>query len=656
MHAEARRFVPRGLWLGLLLAVALVATKAVHWGWPAGSVWGWHVWLRDVAVSAHQDVAFAAAFGVVAAVLLRVARRWPRIERAFGFGLLALGAFSVLYAVASVQIFSFLRSPLTYPLLYLAGDLRAMRSSIGAFVTPGLLIAAIGATAGYVFGVWRLSRGAPRPGRAGRLVPAALVVAAGVWLWRGAVAVEGRWSDRPDVLIAENPHWKFLTSLARDWLGEGGAPAMPESFPPEFLRDFQPEGRTTDGLVPAALRSAERGAAPRRPRNVVLVVLESTGTRYLSLYGSRYPTTPRLVAEAARGMVFDDFHANVGFTANSMVALTLSVYPYMTWREYTQEYPDFPGRTVAEVLKERGYRTAFLSSGYLDYVGIDRFLRDRGFDDIKDWSALNGGRPLSSWGGEESVLIDRALAWLEREPGRPFFLQLWTQQSHHPYEPAPAQPIVDFFAGRPLPPDDYDLGRYLNTVAEVDRQVGRLFDGLRARGLADDTLVVVTSDHGEAFGDPHPTWGHGSRLYQENVQVPLLIWNPRLFPTGGRDRTIGALVDLNPTLLDVLGLPAPEGWEGRSLFTPDRPPRAYFYAANDDYLLGVREGDVKYIYNATRGREELYDLRRDPDERQNAAAAHPERCRVLRQRLAAWKHHAGRRLEAVQSRTLAAAY
>jgi arylsulfatase A-like enzyme len=103
-------------------------------------------------------------------------------------------------------------------------------------------------------------------------------------------------------------------------------------------------------------------------------------------------------------------------------------------------------------------------------------------------------------------------------------------------------------------------------------------------------------------------------------------------------------VDVNPTVAEVMGLPAPASWQGRSLFDRSRPPRAYFYAANDDYLLGVREQNWKYIYNATAGRDELYDLTGDPDEKRNRAAENPDKCRQLRQRLAAWRDYAGRQL------------
>jgi arylsulfatase A-like enzyme len=635
--AEARSpFAPSPLALGLWLAGVMVATKAVHWGLPDATWIGVRDYLVDLPVSVHADLVFAAAFALVARLALEATRSRPRAHLALGIAFLLLGAFSCLYAVASIQIFDYLRSPLTYPLLYLAGEMSNMRSSIGSFVTPGIAVALGLVPLLYVGAVRTTSGWFQRLRLAPLLEAAGWGLLFGLFLW-GCAAVDGPWGGRADHLIARNPHWEFVSSLALDRFGTAG-PRLRDEFPPAYLADFRPPHPDLPAFDPA-----------RRARNVLLVVLESTGAEYLSLFGSRYPTTPNLEREAAHARVFDRFYAHVGLTANSVAAMTLSVYPYMTWREYTVEYPGFPGDTLASLLRSRGYRTAFLHSGHLEYVNQERFLGGRGFDELLDWKDLGDGPGHFSWGGSDRVLIDRTLDWIDRDRTRPFYGVVWTQQSHHPYDPAPGQETVDFFGKGPLPPDDWDLGRYLNTVRDADRQLGRLFEGLRERGLADDTLVVVTGDHGETFGDPHPTWGHGFRVYEESVRVPLMIWNPRLFPGGGRSDTIGGHVDVNPTVAHLLGVPPSPAWQGRSLFDRRHPSRAYFYAANDDYLLGVREGDWKYVLNATRGRDELYHLPSDPDEARNVAAEHPERCRELRQRVAAWRHHAAEHLAAARA-------
>jgi arylsulfatase A-like enzyme len=631
-RAEARAyFTPSPLALGLWLAVILVGAKAVHWGVPGASWIGIRDYLVDLPVSVHADLVFAAAFALVARATLSSARSRPRVHRALGQTLLALGAFFCFYAVASVQIFDFLRSPLTYPLLYLAGEMSNMRSSIGSFATPGVVVALGVVPLAYVAAV-RATSGWLRGWRASVVRQAGVGVALAALVFWSQSTLDGQWGGRADHLIALNPHWELLSSLATEGLGASG-PRLGERFPAAYLADFEPAPHTIPAFAPS-----------RRPRNVLLVVLESTGARYLSVYGSRYPTTPNLEREAAHARVFDGFYAHVGLTANSEAAMMLSVYPYMTWREYTVEYPDYPGETLAEVLRPRGYRTAFLHSGHLEYVGQDRFLRNRGFDELLDWSDIGDGPGHFSWGGSDRVLVDRTLEWIDRDRAQPFYAVVWTQQSHHPYDPAPGQETFDFFGQGPLPPDDWDLGRYLSTIRDADVQLGRLFAGLRERGLADDTLVVITGDHGETFGDPHPTWGHGFRVYEESVRVPMVVWNPRLFPRGSRSDTVGGHVDVNPTVAHLLGVPPSPTWQGRSLFERNRPPRAYFYAANDDYLLGVREGDWKYVRNATRGRDELYFLPTDPDEKTNVAALHPDRCLELRRRVAAWRHHAAKQL------------
>jgi arylsulfatase A-like enzyme len=621
-------------WPALWLGVCLAAAKAAHWSLPEPNLRRLSEYATDLWVSAHADLLFAAVFGLAAAIALRAAAGRPRAWRWTYAAVLALGAVCVLYAVASVRIFAYLRSPLTYPLLYLAGDMASMRSSIGSFLDQGTLALLLGGPAAFLLAV-RATRRWPVPRLlASRGLVVAGVVLLGLGVWGARRALDGRWGDRDDRLIAKSPHWAILASYGSELVGSPAEP-LDVAFGPAELGDFE-----TPSVSPGFQRPA--GVAP--PRNVILLVLESTGTRYLGLYGGRYPTTPRLEREAASALVFDDFYSHAGLTANALASLSLSIYPYMTWREYTVEYPGHPGATLADLLGPRGYRTAFIHSGDLAYVGQDRFLRGRGFDVLWGAGELPGAAPLTSWGVEERHLTDGVLRFIDQDRARPFFVTAWTSQSHHPYEPSPAAPLVDFFAGRPLPPDDYDLGRYLNTLAEVDRQVGRLFDGLRARGLAEDTLVVITGDHGEAFGDPHDAWGHGSRLWEENVRVPLMIWSPRLFSGGGRSATIGGHVDVNPTVADLLDLPPAPSWQGRSLFAPGRPPRTYFYAARDSYLLGVRENALKYVYDATRGRDALYDLAADPDERRNLAADHSDTCRRLRSRLAAWRDFAARKL------------
>ena len=201
-----------------------------------------------------------------------------------------------------------------------------------------------------------------------------------------------------------------------------------------------------------------------------------------------------------------------------------------------------------------------------------------------------GGATLTSYGTEDRVLFERLIRFIDEKPGQPFYALCWTDQTHHPYKLGPTWTKIDFFGQQVPARDAHDLGNYLNVLRQVDQHLGELFRALRDRGLADETLVVITGDHGEAFRNPHDQRGHSFTAYQEDVNVPLILWNPRLFSGGQRPETIGGHVDLSATIADILGIQPPGDWQGHSMFDPARPQRAYYFASVGEYLFGVRDG------------------------------------------------------------------
>jgi arylsulfatase A-like enzyme len=190
------------------------------------------------------------------------------------------------------------------------------------------------------------------------------------------------------------------------------------------------------------------------------------------------------------------------------------------------------------------------------------------------------------------------------------------------------------------------FNRYLAALRQADHHLGRLFAALRARGLADDTLVVITGDHGEAFGEPHDVVSHGNGLYDECQRVPMILWNPRLFPGGRRDARVGAHVDINPTIAHLLNVTPASNWQGASLFSPDHPGRAYMMVDLSGYQFAVADAGHKYILHATAGFDRLFDLKADPLEQRDIARAQPQRAAELRSRISAFVHAEERYLNA----------
>ncbi|MFA6563641.1 MAG: sulfatase-like hydrolase/transferase [Verrucomicrobiia bacterium] len=601
----------------LWLAAVLVGAKAVLLGAPRSLHW-----VLDLAAVSFQDMLFAAAAGVVAEIAVCATARWPALARAVRGMALGFLTFCAFYTVLAVGVFQYFSRPLSYDLLILVRNAATIQSSVSERLTAPIITAFVCVPAGFLaLALWTGRR---------RGAPVLALMAAGIWVAAGWWKYAPQPDDWEYGQLALSPHMELIRSTV---VGLSGARqvAFPKGFPSEDTAEFQPL-KARGGV--AAASSFAPPAGEVRPRNVIVVVLESVGAKYMNLYGSRYETTPSLIAESAHAMVFDNFYSHLGYTFCSFMAINFSIHPGLPWcYAPTTERP--PPPSLASVLRARGRRTAYLQSGDLDWNGGETWIKGFGFDEAHDYREF-GCPVLPSGGAEDRFLIDRLLRWIDAKRDQPFLAVCWTEQTHDPYTPSPGVKLVDFLPRKPGDARSADLWRYLNALRETDRQLGRLFVALRERGLADDTLVVVTGDHGEAFREPHKQRGHGFTVYQEDVHVPLMLWNPRLFPAGRRVATIGSHMDLNPTVADLLDFEPSGEWQGRSLFDPARPPRAYFVSSVGDYQFGIRDGQWKYILNTTHGREMLFDLAHDPDEQRNLAAAEPGRCRRLRQRIAAW--------------------
>jgi arylsulfatase A-like enzyme len=409
----------------------------------------------------------------------------------------------------------------------------------------------------------------------------------------------------------------------------------------------------------------------------------------MSLYGASLHTTPQLEKFAATGVVFDRFIAGSNATTPSVATLlsgadashnrVQQMGGYFTNASGIGPEDLLPGR-----LRKAGYRTAAITANSSAHAG--RLHIAGAFDDVVLtgspcrpmqwlWSRLGNtnmlgmdayferqvrinawlsrilcrGRTVTDVPSEASY--SRALSWIDasNDSGRPFFLWLQTLPPHDPYLPPP--PFRASFdqserflryddAGQqylykmnPGPAQAADIAilrnRYAENLAYADHAAGEFLDSLRRRGLLENTIVVVTSDHGESFG----RWiGHqGPFLDQSLISVPLIISGPGI-GKGRRIEDLASHADLAPTLLDMAGLPPGAAMQGRSLrgllageSLPARPvysmqietsPRSGPIARG---TVAVLDGNWKYVRYLQDGREELFDLSRDPLEANNLA-------------------------------------
>ncbi|MBU0719358.1 MAG: sulfatase-like hydrolase/transferase [Planctomycetes bacterium] len=359
--------------------------------------------------------------------------------------------------------------------------------------------------------------------------------------------------------------------------------------------------------------------------SVLLITLDTTRADRLGCYGYKAAQTPSLDALAATGVKFDQAYCQVPLTLPSHASLLTGTYPRTNGiriNGVSALGSDIP--TLAEVFANRGYRTgAFIGAWVLDSM----FGLDRGFQRYDDDLEANDHSPAPLTERRADVVCDRALAWLKQDSETPFFAWVHFFDPHEPYAP-------------PLPyrerlPDPYD-----GEIAFMDSQVQRLVAYLDASGLRQRTLLVAAGDHGEAFNE-HEETQHGLFVYDTTMHVPLILSFPPAVPGGAVIGEGVRLVDVFPTIVDLLGWDLPEGLEGASLkaacengpgdFLPIYGESHYAHLSYGwSPLKSLTTADWKYIEAP---RAELYSRHGDPDELMNIIEGHPNVAFNLREQL-----------------------
>jgi len=412
-------------------------------------------------------------------------------------------------------------------------------------------------------------------------------------------------------------------------------------------------------LVLRALAALDLWRAGEGP-NVLLISIDTLRADRLGTYGNELPTSPAIDRRlAAEGVTFERVYSQSPKTTPSHMTMLTSIYPCVHGIELWG--PDTPARvldpgvqTLAEVLKNAGYATAAFTGGV-------HVHRSRGFE--QGFDRYKHGHQL-----------ERSLDWIGSHRRRKWFLFFHTYEVHDPYLP-PARLIPLFdpdYRGPILDAVDRlrtDGGGWENASATFwssvdakdpravrfvqhlydagiramdDTTIPALLDRLDARGLARDTLVVFTSDHGEAFGE-HGRFVHDD-VYEGTVHVPLILRFPAALPAGRRIRQQARILDVMPTILDLLGIPAPDGVEGRSLVPliggvddGERPaPSEYGPGA----LLSFRRDGLTYMADASA--EKLFDRAEDGREDHDVAAARPADLASVRAEVGRWREECRR--------------
>ncbi len=354
--------------------------------------------------------------------------------------------------------------------------------------------------------------------------------------------------------------------------------------------------------------------------NVLLITIDTTRADHLGTYGYSRPTTPNLDKLAAAGTVFENSWAHAPSTRYSMPAILTGRLPLDVY--YDTSIEGWPGllpkaTTIAEQLGPLGFATGAITN----YWYFDRVRRmDQGFGEYDNTNAslhqgVPGAGPDQTRGSSSKQQTDKAIQFVDNQAadGKRWFLWVHYYDPHFQYEPHPEVP--SFGTDR--------VALYDGELRFTDLHIGRLLDELRAKGLYDKTVVVVTGDHGEGFGE-HKIDLHGYHLYSAQTRVPLIIRVPGLPPR--RATTPAGHVDILPTLVDLAGGTATTEMMGRSLvdvLAGKDADRIVFqqlsYENNHEMRAGVSR-QCHVIYNVSPDTSwEVYRIDRDPLETEDLA-------------------------------------
>lgn len=360
-------------------------------------------------------------------------------------------------------------------------------------------------------------------------------------------------------------------------------------------------------LVFCFLWSCTSGKPRPRP-NIILITMDTTRMDALGCYGNAQAVTPVLDALAASGNRFSNCFVQAPITLPSHTSIMTSKNPPIHGVRNNSSYRlSDDSETLAEAFKAQGYATgAFIGSIILDHChGLDQGF-DVYEDEVTHYAADRERGTIVTRRAEQ--VLELSLAWMDGQSS-PFFAWLHFYDPHAPYDPP--SPFLEAYGDNP----------YMGEIAYVDLQIGRLVRHLQDRGHWNDTLIVVTADHGEAFGE-HGEQTHGYFCYGSTTHVPLIISKPLDGKPGHVYDHVVRSIDIAPTLLSVAGAPPIEGMEGLPLYdTAKRQsyseamiPFENFYLAP---LYAARSHDYSYYESST---TEFYDLREDAKELQSDAA------------------------------------
>lgn len=343
--------------------------------------------------------------------------------------------------------------------------------------------------------------------------------------------------------------------------------------------------------------------------NVIFYLTESTYAKYYPIYGSEYNASPFLYEKSQKSLVLKNCYSTGVRSMNSIISLLIGLGGYPGYQPITFINPQIKAPALSQILKKRDYSTALVHAGNFQFYQKQLFLNDRDFDHLVDETYLKKVYPqtfYTSWGVDDRTMVKDGLNWIDKEinSNKNFFITFVPIFPHHPYViPYGVEPFIK------EPKNLFES--YLNSLNFVDQVFKELYTGIEKRGLLDNTIIVFIADHGEAFSQHKGNLGHENYIYEENVRIPGIIFNPQLFDNFNEFEGVVNTADVFATIVDMLGLEIPVGCHGESILKMNTGKVSFFACGESNVDIGLRDGNYKAIYNYNSNTIRLFDLNND---------------------------------------------
>jgi lipoteichoic acid synthase len=364
------------------------------------------------------------------------------------------------------------------------------------------------------------------------------------------------------------------------------------------------------------LANARLKPTPRtRRRHVALIHLESVRERSATPYNDNLDTMPYLTKLAKNSLLIERAYTTIPHTSKAIVSVNSGLYPSPKTEIVEADPGGIPARCLAELLAAQGYRSAWFQSAKESFEDRPQLVENFGYGHFQAYESMKteGFQRANYLGYEDDIMLEPSRRWLEDNGNDPTLVMFLGVTPHHQYL------TIDRYGLKHFAKRD-GFNRYLNAVRYDDFWTKNIIEMYKDLGLYDDTIFVIYGDHGEGFGE-HGRYQHDGVIWEEGLRVPLILHDPASFGGGTRVQGPAHLLDFAPTIVDILGFEVIDGkYPGRSILNLPED-RTLFFGCRPDVLSTARiQGQEKYIYHFGNRPDELYDLAKDPLERNNLAA------------------------------------